>query len=120
MKFVNDIPNLPKEEIEEFESLVKDVELEKQRQDQLGIKETKPVEEPKPKTTNLTKEDWVEKTVGTLVNLRKDPDTKSTPLTTIRGGEIIKVSSSFSHPSFEKVMYKNREGYVKKEYVRSI
>lgn len=125
MKFVKDeVATIPKEEIDALLNEENDINIvnaaAKEIADQLGIEETKQVEEPKPHTINVTKDAWNEKTVATLVHLRKSPDVNSESLTTIRGGDIIKVSSSFSHPSFEKVKYKNKDGYVKKSFVRDL
>ena len=111
-----------KDEVNETKELLKEIEKEEKRQDQLGIEETKQPEKEKPipKTVKVTKDEWLDATVKTLVNLRKQPNKTAEVLATVKGGEIIKVSSSFSHPEFEKAQYKGKEGYIVKEYVRKI
>ena len=132
MKFVKEtVDTLPKEEIDALLNEVSNDNNEietinaaaKELQDKLGIEETKqPVEEkPVAKTIKVTKEEeWLDATVKTLVNLRKQSNKIAEVLTTVKGGDIIKISSSFSHPEFEKVQYKGKEGYIVKEYVRKI
>lgn len=104
MRFVNDT-----------KELLNDIEKEEKRQDQLGIEETKQPVEEKPVAV---KEEWGEGTVKTLVNLRKTPNKSGEILGVIKGGSIINISSSFTHPQFNKVKYKDKEGYVNKDYVK--
>lgn len=85
----------------------------KKEDDQLGIKETKPVEEHKP-PINLAKKDMV---TMTLVNMRKSNSNNSEILTTIKGGETVN-AEIHDYGDFKKVTYKGREGYINKKYLR--
>lgn len=114
MKFVTD-----KDEVRNV-SKHKNVELKKEN-DQLDIEEIKQPEEVKTKSKPvIVKETWNDMTPTTLVNLRKEPNMKSEVLTTVKGGETVKVSSSFLHNDFKKVTYKGKKGYINKKYLRKI
>lgn len=103
MKFVNDTPMLPKEEID---ALIKD-------EDQLGIEETKQADEPK-QVKSGNEKDMV---TMTLVNLREKPDKNAKVLGTIKGGEVV-LAHTVSGNGYTRVKYKNEEGYVANKYLR--
>lgn len=89
------------------------------KKDQLDDVVKQPVEEKliAPKPAN---DIWKDYTTKTLVNMRKQPNTSSEVVTTIRGGDIVKVSSSFSSPTFSKAKYGLKEGYIKTEFLREL
>lgn len=98
------------------------VVTKKEEKDQLDIEEIKQPKKVKIEEKPIirpVKETWKEMMPTTLVNLRKEPNMKSEILTTIKGGETVKVSSSFSHPEFNKVKFKNKDGYISKKYLKS-
>lgn len=105
MKFVKDEIEMANEAVTKA--------LEKEKQDQLGIEETKPADEPKHVSSN-NKKDMV---TMTLINMRKAPSKTSEVVTTIKGGETVS-ADTISSNGYTKVKYKNKEGYVAHKYLR--
>lgn len=110
MKFVNE--DLRDEIKGLTEAATKEI-ARQDKQDQLGIEETKPVEEPK-QQINLNKKDMV---TMTLVNMRKTPSKTAEVVMTIKGGETVS-ADTISSNGFTKVKYKNKEGYIAHKYLR--
>lgn len=102
-----------------------DFSKEKTEKDNFGIVETKEPEVVKPKDPEpiappAKKDKWVDGVTTTLVNFRSTSDKDSQIIDMIRGGELIKFSSSLIYGDFFKVEYKGKIGYVNKNYVRKV
>lgn len=103
----------------------KDAKFEEKKPDQLDIKEIKQPEVAKPEPKlfvvkpSVKAEKWEDGITTTLVNLRETANKNALILDTIKGGELVKISTSFFE-DFKKVNYKGKIGFINKDYVRKV
>lgn len=88
--------------------------------DKLDVKEIKQPEEVKPKKAAPVKPIWKDAITTTLVNLRSNSSVNSKSIEQIKGGEILKINASKDFDGFSYVKYKNKEGFIKSEYLKEI